>query len=136
MPRKKSTTTSTKKGSTSHEKGSDSRSKSKKASVTIEPAKTRENASKHATEPKQIEVIDKSRKAPQQIEVKIIYNPEKEVKYLMADMETKDALALVKRIWKFYRQLKKARKLEKKLEASRDKMIEALNNISEKEEDD
>lgn len=142
MPRKstKATTTSNKKGSTSHEKGSNSPSKTKKVSVTIEPAKTRQKRSKKVvepSEPKQIEIIDKSRKTPQQVEVKIIYNPEKEVKYLMADMTTKEAYSLLKRLWKFYRQLKKNRKLEKKLEASRSKMVEALyDNSTETEEDE
>ena len=125
-----------------NEKGATSRSKTKKATVTISTTKSSKKGvktpqrTKKQKEPIIVPVVDKSRKKPQEVEVKIIYNPEKKIKYLMTDLSDKEAFALIKRIWQFYRQLKKARKLEKKLEKSRGKMVEALNNISEKEEDD
>lgn len=133
------TTQSNKKRSTSHAEAAEDLSNEQKVSVITKPKKTRQNRSTNATrqveeqspEPIQITVDDKSHKCPQRVEVKVVYNPEKEVKYLMTDMENAEIKNLLIRLWKFYRHIKKARKLEKKLAESQIKMEEALSNKEE-----
>ena len=132
----------TKKAATSNEKGSSSRSTSRKASTTTSARKTSEKgvktpqkASRRGRRPKQpttthIEVKDTSRRTPQEVGIRILYNPERELKYEMMANDDKANWQLLKRLWKFYRQVKRDRKLQNRLNKNRATILEAVNPMN------